>query len=47
MPLYDQDKMAKLISEFRKSVSRLHKLRETGRQKFLDDPDKIGNAKYH
>jgi len=47
MPLYDQDKMAKLISEFRKSVSRLQKLKETGRQKFIDDPDKIGSAKYH
>ncbi len=47
MPLYDRDKMAKLISEFRKSVSRLQKLKETGRQKFLDDPDKIGSAKYH
>ena len=47
MPLYDQDKMAKLISEFRKSVSRLQKLKETGRQKFLNDPDKIGSAKYH
>ena len=47
MPLYDQDKMVKLISEFRKSVSRLQKLKETGRQKFLDDPDKVGSAKYH
>jgi uncharacterized protein YutE (UPF0331/DUF86 family) len=47
MPLYDPDKMVKLISEFRKSVSRLQKLREAGRQKFLDDPDKIGSAKYH
>jgi len=47
MPLYDQDKMAKLISEYRKSVSRLQKLKETGRQKFIDDPDKIGSAKYH
>jgi uncharacterized protein YutE (UPF0331/DUF86 family) len=47
MPLYDPDKMIKLISEFRKSVSRLQKLKETGRQKFLDDPDKVGSAKYH
>jgi uncharacterized protein YutE (UPF0331/DUF86 family) len=47
MPLYDPDKMVKLISEFRKSVSRLQKLKETGRQKFLDDPDKVGSAKYH
>ena len=47
MPLYDQDKMVKLISEFRKSISRLQKLKETDQQKFLDDPDKIGSAKYH
>ena len=47
MPHYDQDKMAKLISELRKSVSRLQKLKETGRQTFLNDPDKIGSAKYH
>jgi len=47
MPLYDQDKMVKLISEFRKSVLRLQKLKETGRQKLLDDPDKVGSAKYH
>ena len=47
MPLYDQDKLAKLISEFRRSVSRLQKLRETDRKQFLNDPDKIGSAKYH
>jgi uncharacterized protein YutE (UPF0331/DUF86 family) len=47
MPLYDPDKMVKLISEFRKSVSRLQKLKEAGRKKFLNDPDKIGSAKYH
>jgi uncharacterized protein YutE (UPF0331/DUF86 family) len=47
MPLYDQDKMVKLISELRKSVARLQKLKETGRQKFLDSPDKVGSAKYH
>ena len=47
MPLYDQDKMVKLISEFRKSVSRLQKLKEIVRKKFLADQDKIGSAKYH
>ena len=47
MPLYDQEKMAKLVSEFRKSVSRLQKLKELGQQKFLSDPDKIASAKYH
>ena len=47
MPLYDQEKMAKLVSEFRKSVSRLQKLKGLGQQKFLSDPDKIASAKYH
>ena len=47
MPLYDQEKMAKLVSEFRKSVSRLQKLKELGQKKFLSDPDKIASAKYH
>jgi len=47
MPLYDQEKMAMLVSEFRKSVSRLQKLKQLDQQKFLSDPDKIGSAKYH
>jgi len=47
MLLYDQEKMAKLVSEFRKSVSRLQKLKQLEQQKFLSDPDKIGSAKYH
>ena len=47
MPLFDQEKMVKLVSEFRKSVSRLQKLKKLDRQKFLNDPDKIGSAKYH
>ncbi len=47
MPLFDQEKMAKLVSEFRTSVSRLQKLKELGQKEFLGDPDKIGSAKYH
>jgi uncharacterized protein YutE (UPF0331/DUF86 family) len=47
MLLYDQEKMAKLVSEFRKSVARLRKLTQLEQQKFLSDPDKIGSAKYH
>jgi uncharacterized protein YutE (UPF0331/DUF86 family) len=47
MPQFDRDKLLKLVSEFRKSVSRLQKLREIGREKFIGDPDKIGSAKYH
>ena len=47
MPAYDQEKMVKLVSEYRKSVSRLKKLKELGKSKFLSDPDKIASAKYH
>jgi uncharacterized protein YutE (UPF0331/DUF86 family) len=47
MPLFDQEKMVRLVSEFRKSVNRLQKLKELGQKKFLSDPDKIGSAKYH
>ena len=47
MPQFDQEKMTKLVSEFRKSVLRLQKLKELGKVKFLKDPDKIGSAKYH
>ena len=47
MPLFDQEKMVKLVSEFRKSVSRLQKLKKLGQKKFLNDPDKIGSSKYH
>jgi len=47
MPLFDQEKMVKLVSEFRKSVTRLQKLKKLGQKQFLSDPDKIGSAKYH
>ena len=45
MPLYDLDKILKLVSEHRKSVSRLEKLKNLGRDKFLGDPDKIASAR--
>jgi len=47
MPQFDQEKVVKLVSEFRKSVSRLKKLKKLGQKEFLNDPDKIGSAKYH
>ena len=47
MPLYDQERMVKLVSEHRKSISRLHALSDVDREIFLSDPDKIGSAKYH
>jgi uncharacterized protein YutE (UPF0331/DUF86 family) len=47
MPLYDQERMVRLVSEHRKSISRLQDLSNVGREIFLSDPDKIGSAKYH
>jgi uncharacterized protein YutE (UPF0331/DUF86 family) len=47
MPLFNPDKIAKLVSEMRKSVDRLHSLRTLDRRLFLTDPDKTGSAKYH
>ena len=47
MPQFDQDKMAKLVSELRKSVDRLKSLSMLDKNLFLNDPDKIGSAKYH
>jgi len=39
--------MVKLVSELRKSVSRLNALAELSLESFLNDQDKIGSAKYH
>jgi len=47
MPLFDQEKMAKLVSELRKSVERLRAIATLRQNEFLKDPDKIGSAKYH
>jgi len=47
MPLFDQEKMAKLVSELRKSVERLRVIATLRQSEFLNDPDKIGSAKYH
>ncbi len=47
MPLFDQEKMAKLVSELRKSVERLRAIATLHQNEFLNDPDKIGSAKYH
>ena len=47
MPLFDQEKMAKLVSELRKSVDRLRALARLRKAEFLEDLDKIGSAKYH
>jgi uncharacterized protein YutE (UPF0331/DUF86 family) len=47
MPLYDQEKMVKLVSELRKSVARLKSIGQRSFDDFLKDPDKIGSSKYH
>ncbi len=47
MPLFDQEKMIKLVSELRKSVARLRELSKLPKDQFLGDPDKIGSSKYH
>ena len=47
MPLFDQERMVKLVSEHRKSVGRLQAFSKLGPEEFLSDPDKIGSAKYH
>ena len=47
MPLYDQEKMVKLVSELRKSVARLRPIGQLPFAEFLKDPDKIGSSKYH
>lgn len=47
MPLFDQEKMAKLVSELRKNVERLRVIATLRQNEFLKDPDKIGSAKYH
>lgn len=47
MPLFDQEKMVRPVSELRKSISRLQSLSKLDQEEFLYDPDKIGSAKYH
>jgi uncharacterized protein YutE (UPF0331/DUF86 family) len=47
MPLYDKERVIKLISELRKSVTRLRVLSELDKAAFIRDPDKVGSAKYH
>lgn len=47
MPRFNPDKITKLISEMRKSVSHLKTLGALGNESFLADPDKIASAKYH
>jgi len=47
MPLYNPDKISKLVSELRKSVKRLEILASLDENSFGNDPDKIASSKYH
>ena len=47
MPRFDPDRIGRLISEIRKAVSRLNTLAGLPKDKFLEDGDKIGSAKYN
>ena len=47
MPRFNPDKVAKMVSEMRKSVDHLKTLKALDKKTFLNDPDKIGSAKYH
>ena len=47
MPRFNEDRITKLVSEMRKSVGRLKTLKTVDKNSFLNDPDKIGSAKYH
>lgn len=47
MPLYDQERLLRLIMEMRKSVTRLRSLSEMDIDDFIRDPDKVASAKYH
>ncbi len=44
---FNPDKITRLISELRKAVRNLLRLRSNEKHSFLSDPDKIGSAKYH
>jgi len=44
---FNPDKIARLISELRKSARNLQRLRSHEKRSFFSDPDKIGSAKYH
>lgn len=46
MPLFDEDKMTRLVSELRKNVLHLKAIAASSKEAFLSDPDKMGSAKY-
>ncbi len=46
MSLFNPDKITSLVSEMRKAINRLKSLGTLDQESFLNDPDKIGSAKY-
>jgi len=47
MPLFNQDKIMKLVSEMRKAINHLNSLKSLAKTAFLGDSDKICSAKYN
>jgi len=47
MPRFNPDKIVRLVSEMRRAVGRLRTLRSVDKGSFLNNPDKIGSAKYN
>jgi len=47
MPRFNPDKIARLVSEMRRAVGRLRALGSVDKGSFLNNPDKIGSAKYN
>lgn len=47
MPLFNPDKIAKLVSEMRKAINHLRALGSLDKESFLTDSDKISSAKYN
>lgn len=43
---YDPDRTTKIVSEARQALATLAEIGEVPREAFLDDRDKVGNAKY-
>lgn len=47
MPQYDSDRMLKLVSQMREALGNLRRLKDCKKIVFVNDPDKIGSAKYN
>lgn len=43
---HDQDRVTKLVSEVREAVRVLQEMGKLSSEQFLENPDKVGNAKY-